>query len=52
MSKAAKITITSIRPPADPVGHIPPVSAAPLPAGGSVTPVADPQAVGDQGDWS
>ena len=40
MSKAAKITITHVRPPADPVGPIPPVSAAPLPAGGSVAPAA------------
>jgi hypothetical protein len=35
MSKTAKITITHVRPPADPVGAIPPVSAAPLPAGGA-----------------
>src|SRR3954468_20018135 len=34
MSKSAKITITHIRPPADPVGPITPIESAPMPGGG------------------
>ena len=34
MPNSAKITITHVRPPADPVGPIPPIASAPMPSGG------------------
>lgn len=36
MANTAKITITHVRPPADPVGPIPPISAAPVPQTGVI----------------
>jgi hypothetical protein len=40
MSKTAKITITHVRPPADPVGPITPIASAPMPSGGVTGGVA------------